>query len=145
MIDDRYMAGFVDGEGSIMLVINGKPRADGVQVGYKVKLLVSNTNVAVLKQMQETYGGKVYLSAPARGNCKPGFRLEIFGKHAVQVIRRLLPHLILKAEQARVALAFAELQASRWGRHKSPAEIATIHSFAANIRQLNARGTARSS
>jgi hypothetical protein len=90
-----YLAGLLDGEGSILWS----------ESNYKYhysELVVTNTNKNVLDQIQAQYGGRVRLHiaagagkspVPHKKNC---WRWKTTGKNAVAILASVLPYLRIK-------------------------------------------------
>jgi len=98
--DKAYLAGMVDGEGTITLSYY-RPKALGIS------LSIYNTNIGVMKDLQELWGGHLTIS-PARGRSKSGGRLGFGQNQAVVILKEIQPFLRMKKEQCRVALQFAD-------------------------------------
>lgn len=86
-----YCAGFVDGEGCVVVSLNGS-------VGVRV----INTGLPSLKKLQEVLGGTIH-PRKQRAN-KKQFYWAAYGEDAVKALLSMLPFMIEKAEQARLAL-----------------------------------------
>jgi len=106
----EYIAGFVDGEGTITI---SKEKTHSSRRGftYGVYFCVSNTNRELLQLMCNT----VSVGYVARSNRNRNFprRKEIFHwsahrRKAAALIQKLLPHLYLKGAQAELALKYQE-------------------------------------
>ena len=118
-----YLAGFMDGEGTFAIVktfsVQRKP--DGSKkryVVYKLNISVSNTNKEVMEWIALNFGGK---SLPGSNeNRKPNYKT----RYAWHVTHRdkqksfiigLLPYLVAKKEQAKIALQFIETYSNEIG------------------------------
>ena len=68
MISKEYLAGFIDGEGSIALY---KHKDNRVQKGYTLhpKFVIANTNEVIIKAIQKEIGGKIK-QMPLHKGCK---------------------------------------------------------------------------
>jgi len=89
-----WLAGFVDGEGSI-----------GVTSGPgRLRLRISNTNEIVLRYIQYLVGG--WISGPKeRGkNSKPHWTITISGTKGKTILEKILPFLVIKRKQAELAI-----------------------------------------
>jgi hypothetical protein len=86
-----YIAGFVDGEGSID-VHRGKPR-----------VRVVNTFKPFLDYARNTFGGAVYARKVVPGR-RPTYSWELNGREAVAFLGLIKAHLWEKREQAALAL-----------------------------------------
>jgi hypothetical protein len=118
--DLAYMAGIMDGEGSFSISkvtlhsTNGNP-----YFGYDCKIMVGNTSEVLMKWMVERFGGLYRVSvshvsklARAWGQSKirPCYRwtCEGYGKQEIFILS-VLPYLVMKREQAKVALEWVRM------------------------------------
>jgi hypothetical protein len=109
-----YLAGFMDGEGSFSIVktYQIKKRVDGSKVKgirYHLHVKITNTNKQVLDWIVEHFGGQL---SNKKQVCdwKPKWDLTITGNGKMEsFILAILPYLIVKKQQAQVALDFARL------------------------------------
>lgn len=104
-----YAAGIMDGEGSFSIGRGGrKPDKDHPNGYYNYQLLLSlgNTNEKLIGWLIETFGGVKYLGHRAKTDKhKNGYLWRIHGKGSQrEFIHGVLPHLLLKREQALLAL-----------------------------------------
>lgn len=138
----EYLAGIIDGEGSIMFVRTGNAKLNGMWTSWTVKLIVANTNMRLLTALQEEFGGKIWMVNREAGNWKVGYRLQWFGAEAVELIKRFAPHLIIKREQAGLAIQALSFRDNLGGRGRQKCEVAilALNECAEHMRALNKRG-----
>lgn len=104
LISRQYIAGFFDGEGCINLA-QGK-------VGHRVPYLrveISNTRCEVLRALQQEYGGSLMVKKRTLStlpNAKTAYRWMLTTAKAEVFIASIFSFLVLKKEQARLALEF---------------------------------------
>lgn len=99
-VDAAYIAGFLDGEGSIMLYRRRDKAA--LRVGF------ANTDRPILEWIsQVTACGSITFK---RGNeaHKHGYILQMNADAAASLLRQIRPYLHIKAKQADLAIAFQE-------------------------------------
>lgn len=140
-MDWSYVAGFLDGEGSISLARGGSYRYKGVrrEPTYRPAVSLSNTNREVLDAIATFVGiGKVHVHREERGN-KTGFVYMLTGQRASKLLAGVLPHLIVKREQAEIALAFIERRAAQRTRPFTDED----YDFVRRMRTVNARAPGR--
>ena len=99
-VEAAYIAGLVDGEGSIRLRQNGDQMSD--------EMNVTNTDRAVLDWLRERLGGHVVVHAKAGPRHRQSFRWIATTLRARAILRRLLPYLKVKHRHAEALLAFRE-------------------------------------
>lgn len=100
-----YIAGIVDGEGSIMLVVRKSVREPSVHL----RVSVSNTYHPLLDWLTEVTGiGKSYEVDNQKYNrsTKLGGLWKTQGEAAEGLLKQILPYLIIKRRQAKVGLMF---------------------------------------
>ena len=129
--DAAYLAGMVDGEGSIFLYCRGR--------GASMRLAVTNTNPAIHAWCIDRTGVGATISR--RGNTDKHKATGIWAcnsQAAESVIQQIEPYLVLKREQAQLALDFMR-------RLRIPADKANgewQEAYRLRMVQLNKRGPA---
>jgi len=93
-----YIAGFFGGEGSIFISKSKK--------AYFLTVSISNINLPVSENIQKLVGGGVSKSPDDRQNHSPLFRLRLYCNEAKAFLEKILPHLKIKKEQAKLAIEF---------------------------------------
>ena len=129
-----YLAGFIDGEGSLMIrknnyrVINPK-YGDCKNPQYSPRVGVKNTREEPLILLKETFGGylqkdkKIYPSISGFKSNKPIYVYSAEHNIAYLVVETLLPYLIIKKKQAEVILELRETKKEATkNRYKNNAE-----------------------
>ena len=98
-----WAAGFIDGEGSILFT-----RRSGRTRDFSMKLQAVNTNIKSLERLKDLFGGSIHSlhnEKKAYGkNWKPSWIWSCSHRKAEETIRALLPFLLIKREQADLAL-----------------------------------------
>lgn len=95
-IDIRYIAGFFDGEGYV-----------GVKGGNNLSVTLTNNHKGILESIQRKFYG--VLTAPRLYGVKLGkeaWVLSFYGKHAKLFLEAVCPYLVVKKDQARLALTY---------------------------------------
>jgi hypothetical protein len=129
-----YAAGIIDGEGCIRV----NRTRNGVPV---IRVHVTNTDARLTRTLHEWFGGYVWMEAKAyMPNAKIRYVWEVSARKAAAFLGLVRPYLVLKQEQADLALA---IQATKVARNKIPAGItAERDQLAARLRVLTKRGAA---
>lgn len=108
-----WTAGIIDGEGSIEVSIT---RVKHRPTGYRIGVRVGNTNVKMLEALQSMWGGGITIS---RQNSKLGYRdfyvWTLLSLNAQALLVAVEPHLIVKRQQANIALALQRRIKGRFG------------------------------
>lgn len=111
MLNDAYLAGFVDGEGTIGLRYHKEKRHRVESFTIDLRFIITNSNKPVLELIQKEIGGTVRASKQMTKNSKVVYHLELHNKKAIlNVLNRITPYLILKREQAELLIKFCELR-----------------------------------
>lgn len=108
--DKAYLAGIIDGEGSIVLKrsrIRSKT-SDAVWTYYRLELRVGNTSIELLEWIKQ-FGGNYYYEKTKDGQ-KPRYQWCITTRGAAEILEEVLPYLIIKREKAEAAIYFQNIR-----------------------------------
>lgn len=137
-----YLAGIIDGEGCITITKQTNAKAGKRGFCYRPVVHVANTHSQVLITLQEMTGlGQARKFDDARPNRKERWQWMIWSQQAAQIVRGVLPHLIIKRRQAMVFLAFVDYSKSCRSpgtKGLSDEQIQRQHEYYTQIRTLNA-------
>lgn len=136
--DIAWLAGFMDGEGTITITIDGHNRL-GPQIS------VANTCFRVMENVERILKGLdvpyyIHTYTPENPKHKASCHIRVMRLNAAKdFINKLLPHLRAKDSQARLVLRFVEsrLQHPKYNTKFIPDE----HILANSVRNLNRKGT----
>ncbi len=103
-VELAWAAGFIDGEGCIGIW----KRKD--RPSYRFHIQVENTDFRPLNKLCSMFGGSVWTSKRVK-KFKTLYGWKIEGQKAAQVLNLVFPYLIVKKEQAEVAIEYANY---RW-------------------------------
>lgn len=130
----EYLAGFFDGEGTFWL--GEQTGKNGLQYGaFNVLLSQSGDDgLALLEQIQKEYGGKIYqhLRPGQYKATKSAYKLYWSRKEGIELIKILLPFLILKQEQAQKVLQYLERE--NIGKHRKVQNTVRREHFSSEVR-----------
>ena len=145
-----WMAGFFDGEGSIML---GAYLQDNGNHHFKRRICVVNTNTEVLKVFQRCFGGSIHRRRCLEKredfkNSKPTYEWALHSKDSAYFIGEMIPYLKLKKCQADLFMDYDHWLNSCpiWGRKGANKNEKTRESLDARLylvetmHKLNKRG-----
>lgn len=103
-----YLAGIIDGEGSIAIEVQSKSiRWNRKCDYYSLRLLVINTNLPLLNWIQENFGGTIR-QRPDIENRRRCYRWNIFSHNAAEILKECQPYMIVKKPHTEIFIKFAE-------------------------------------
>ncbi len=94
--DLAYLAGLLDGEGSISLHMQ---KLDKYEL-YSFRVLITSTNRPVVDWLAEYFGGSIRMQPRRNDGYKDIYRWCLRTCEAAQLLPLLLPYLIIKKEHA---------------------------------------------
>ncbi len=149
-ISPRYLAGFMDGEGALMIARSFSGRY--LSHSYRARIAVTNTNRQIISDIHRDFGG-ILIDQPSRdAHWKDGYGVVWTDGRIEPLLSSIGPELKLKDRQAKILLQFIEhkrstVQEQEGGAKRFsrlPEEIIDIReAFYQEIRRLNARGPPR--
>lgn len=137
----EYAAGLIDGEGWIG--ITSRARGETYEINLKVSM--SDKGKPALDALAGLLGGKVTPDAAATDIRRSTFRWQLTGKAAAAALRRLEPHLLIKAVPCQIALELTEMveaaPVGRGGGRKWSTEMSERAAMLrSRIKEANRRG-----
>jgi len=141
-----YVAGLLDGEGSILISSFIRKRGNKKYRTYREYIKIYNSHLGILTLIQEQFGGCVgmYHKSKKLTNIKSMYTWQITGMTAVKFIKRIRPYLVIKAAQADVYLAFREeIERAKMGRgfiRLCSSDIARRRNLFLKMKSINKRG-----
>ena len=129
MLSLEYIAGFFDGEGYIQIAKrspSGHSRSP-----YWLLACIGNTHRGVLDEIAKVTGGKVlFHNGVKRGQTHPHYRLTFYTQQALTFLKAIQPYLIVKREEADLAISFCEhVKARHYGYKLTNEEMAIRHDY----------------
>jgi hypothetical protein len=115
-----WAAGFFDGEGCIILRKQVNKRLGWCS--YVLSISVSNTDLRSLQKLEELFGSSVHRRAPMVRR-KPIWDWRLDALKGERCLRLLLPWLVVKHEQAELALLSRKYISRRRGAWKSQKDL----------------------
>lgn len=104
MLSDEFVAGFFDGEGSIGIYPNSCPESRSYYLRTQLTQNVGFYSRDLLEELLLRFGGSLNVMKGARNSA--AFNWQLNGDRAVAFLTRIEPHLRLKRDQARIAMAW---------------------------------------
>jgi hypothetical protein len=139
-VDRAYLAGIVDGEGSIML-IHVKPKP-GVRKweNWNLVISISNTDKRLIDYLVKNFPEGHVFTVEGTGNNRTHYQWKVSSKKALRLLRNVYPYLKLKQKQADVALAMIKTH-KLVGRAGHPLETVEYRRYLVQeMAALNRRG-----
>lgn len=115
-LEKGYIAGIIDGEGSICLTKSGKWRHPTIQI--------SSTTYEMLEYVQSIIGGTISKKTENGVNCKQAYAYKIDYQRAIQVLQEIVEYLHEPKKKARamwIVQKYSEVT-SRNGRYNAQKE-----------------------
>lgn len=145
LLTDAYVAGLIDGEGCITI----PGRGENGPLSVRIDVGMSDSAQPLLKSLACRYGGKVRFSRAPSRKWKGAHAWGVFGKSAAELLRRILPYMMLKRDQAQMAIRLQDIIDGLSRRPNGSAEWTTEargrgKAIRRAIQQLNRKGPAPS-
>lgn len=143
-LQTAYLAGIVDGEGTISMTKERNLTGDR-KLRFRVHLTVRNTSMDLVGWLVAFVGGQVNPTYPKSNRHKTSYRVWWPEKSAELIVKAILPYLAVKKTQAELFLRYREVQ--KWSyenRRSTRAKMKSIRVlrdwFFDEFRRLNAKG-----
>jgi len=138
-----YAAGFMDGEGSFMIMNRTRRNKDGTPKRYPyVVLSAASTDLCVIDWMTDRWPASRNEYRPQTDRHKPRHIATWTGSQAERLIWDVLPYLVIKQRQAMVALACQDTMMPVGTNRLPPGMLAFRYRLRAEMQRLNRRGVA---
>ena len=108
-MDDAYAAGILDGEGCLTVGLNRRGRF----YDSRIDLGMTEKALGVLKMFSVRFGGRLRMSRAATDKWEAAWMWRVAGRGCLPILRAVLPHLVLKAQQARLLIQLEELKTGK--------------------------------
>lgn len=135
-IDLAYLAGFIDGEGSISIFRSGN--RDHCMFN------IYNTNELIMLWLKQMFEGNVCQLKRTRNEWKQEYSWYIGPQKASLVLKACLPYLKLKKRHAELFIAYTETSKGRAGKSIPPEILSYRNEILEEMKFLNKRGTSDS-
>lgn len=108
-----YLAGIIDGEGSISMGRNSRK----TRWRWRIIIIVVNCNRKLIEWLHKEWGGSVLFDIDKGLNRRPQHRWVVTSNAARRVISAAMPFLIIKRERAGWATEVLKIQKGHGGRN----------------------------
>ncbi len=111
-----YLAGLIDGEGCITITIGCRywTNKDGIKTKYPaycLQVTITNNSLKLMQYLIQHFGGVYYSHARKNPNANLGYIWMPKGmKNKETLLLSVLPYLVIKKEQANLALQFVRMK-----------------------------------
>jgi hypothetical protein len=138
MIDDVRIATILDCEGWITIQNVSNSRG----IGLVLVLGVGNTNYRLTDWLKATFGGSVYKTSRDNIKHKDYYTWRINADKAKGILERALPYMLLKDEQAKLAIHFQQTVHSKnsYNEPCTPVYVEYMQSLKKKMNILNRKG-----
>lgn len=137
-----YMAGIIDGEGTISLHVHGSMGGTSMRVG-RVTLFVSvpNTSMALMRWIADRWPASIsrLLRSEKEPNKKMAYRWALNANNALHFLDEVYPYLLIKRPQAKLAIRFQRYLQYK-GKIRGERQTRLQQEFALAVKRLNHRG-----
>lgn len=132
-----YIAGVIDSDGCIQAPTGGS------KLHYRGEIHVIQRDLHIIEFLYQRFGGSVnVVSRQHKSGLKHYIRWMITGPRMAEVLKGSLPYLVLKAEQARLAIELQSIILPKGKATKLPVEVLEQRArLASRIKQLNSPAT----
>lgn len=136
-----YLAGIIDGEGSLLLWMNKSSKDRGQ---FNLRVNVTSTDKCLVDWIFENFGGSIYeCNSPSR-QCQPNWKKQYVWQvnrpEMLQFLNDIYPFLIIKKDRCRIAIKFRETFEN--GKRNVSQETFNIRLNCFNqMKHLNSRGS----
>ena len=144
-ISARYLAGLIDGEGCLMITRSRDPTHG--RSWYRARVSISNTNKAVLEEIQRAYGGILANQPAPRAEWRHAYQLVWTDGMVERNLLLVAPYLRVKKEHVRLMMQFTRhKKGTRQGREGRrfaplPEDVVSIRdALHVRMKELNAKG-----
>jgi hypothetical protein len=135
-----WLAGFIDGEGCLGIYREKDPRKGATYSAPRASLQIVNTHYGVIEHIRDFVGaGSVqHVRAVQKSNHNDQWRYMLRNNgDLARVLRRVRPHLIVKAAHADLMLAFVESRLSARGKGRYASFTPCEHELVDTLQTIN--------
>lgn len=138
-IINSYLAGIIDGEGSIFISrINNKKSGN---VWYRLQVSCAMTENSAINLLRKTFTPDtkqfIYRGGREKGY-KPSYQWLVTGGTAKSILKQLLPYLLVKREQAQMGIKFQEWRErlKNTGKPRTKKEMKKFEHYYTKLKEL---------
>ena len=134
--DYAWAAGFIDGEGSIMITHNDGPTRKNTN--YQLRMAVPNSDRQSVEEIFRIFSVGGIISTKTTKGHKLSHVWQLAGNRSISaILEKVLPYLRVKRERALLALEFVKLPKSTGGRTVKKEWMDERKNYYERMRKLN--------
>ncbi len=135
-----YIAGFVDGEGTITLVKTRRPR-NTLGFQFQPTFTIPNSDLSVILSIRHDLGnGRIEMREDANPKHRTVYSLRFTPRQIRLILPQLLPYLRVKKRQCELVMEYLETSQRMTGVRHTPEYVARCSDITKRLRMLNPRG-----
>lgn len=135
-----YMAGIVDGEGSIVVVPSYSKTKGKRYERYIIRIHAYNTDPTLMVWLKQFFGGSWSPVKRRRIEQKQSYQWYVGHTAAATIAKAILPYLVIKQRQAEILIEFAASMTHKHARGLPNNVIEMRNRLYAECAELNRRG-----
>jgi len=141
LITNAYLAGIIDGEGSIFICRIHNKRSGNIW--YRLELSCGMTSpeaIGLLRTFNPRLKQYIYIKGRKKGY-KDVYQWKATGETGLRVIESLIPYMLVKKRQAKLAVEFQKWRSSlpNTGKKRTPNIIKKFEIYYQRMRALNGK------
>lgn len=106
-----YLAGLIDGEGHIGVTKGCRYWGETKYPAYSLQISIANNDLGLMQYLIKHFGGVYYVHTRKNPNARVGYIWHPKGhKNKEQLLLAVIPYLVIKPEQAKLALEFLRMK-----------------------------------
>lgn len=108
--DEKWLAGFFDGEGSIGIYARNYDRTKTKKYYVLVVSIAQSGNIGeqIISELEFRYGGSSYCQE--KDGIKPQWKWNISADKASKFLENIMPYLVIKKYEAELGIRFQQLE-----------------------------------
>jgi hypothetical protein len=132
-----YLAGIIDGEGSIYIQKIKRVKSPH----FDVRFNVTNTDKTLIDWLQSTFGGLVYHRNGCNERCKDRYEWVLSRKNFDIFSKLIQPYIVAKKYQLEIAISIRQTYSRNFGSNGVPPEILKFREECLHkMRSINKKG-----
>jgi len=142
-VEERaYLAGIIDGEGSIMLMHHKPEPGNRKWEHWQLRISISNTDIRLIHWLEARFPDSGHTTCRnVRNGQRSAFQWYAGSRKALPVLDAAFPYLVLKRRHAEIAYAYIATHKLVGRRGHPPETVSARRTLAEELKALNRRGS----